>query len=174
MRTKTGTNDLKFHLDVQESIMQVKDGHLMYTNGCSDITYSIFCYCSLPTMTKTGVYTTYNPFPLFLLTNPTGGSQAIHIALDAHEIASALFGKEVKFWGKDLGKPLQEVSAQTGQLHQYTKFIYCSSVVLVLCKSTDKIHSLPLTTMHGLLAASKVYLAVRIRRYFLHLPHNIS
>lgn len=56
-----------------------------------------------------GVYVTYNPFPLVLLTDQPSGSQAIYIAPNAHEIASTLFDGEVKFWEKDLGRPLEEV-----------------------------------------------------------------
>jgi hypothetical protein len=55
----------------------------------------------------TGIYITYNPFPLVLLTDIAKGTQDVHIAPLAHEIASSVFGEEVKFWEDALGRPLQ-------------------------------------------------------------------
>lgn len=91
--------------------MQVKDGHLMYGNDCYDGTQIVaFIHSLLLTSVGTGVYATYNPFPLVLLTNPSDGSQAIHIAPNAHEITSNLFSEdELKFWVDGLGKQLEEV-----------------------------------------------------------------
>lgn len=59
---------------------------------------------------QSDVYITYNPFPLVLLTDPSNGRQAIHIAPNAHEIAPTFLHQEAKFWERLLGKALAEVS----------------------------------------------------------------
>ncbi|KAF9451943.1 hypothetical protein P691DRAFT_284919 [Macrolepiota fuliginosa MF-IS2] len=100
MRSKDYPSDFDFHRDVQQSVKQVNDGHLMYANWCYD-----------------SVYVTYNPFPLVLLTNAVDDTQAVHIAPNAHEIALSLFGPEIKFWEDALGTRLQEFSgAQVMQI----------------------------------------------------------
>ncbi len=57
----------------------------------------------------TGVFVTYNPFPLVLL-KLSDGTEAIHISPNAHEIVSAVFGRwKAKAWDKELGRRLKEV-----------------------------------------------------------------
>lgn len=93
IRTRDYASDFDFHLEVQKSMKRVNDGHLMYANWCYD-----------------GVYITYNPFPLVLLTNTTEQIQNVYISPIAHDISSSVFGSEVAFWEDLLGEPLERFS----------------------------------------------------------------
>ena len=56
------------------------DGHCVYTNACYD-----------------SLFLSFLPTPLVLLTD-SDGNQAMHIAPEAFEVASAEFGNEIKVW----------------------------------------------------------------------------
>ncbi|KAF8897024.1 hypothetical protein CPB84DRAFT_1681804 [Gymnopilus junonius] len=73
-------SEFEFHLDVYRSFKGVKDGHCGVYN---------YCYDSL--------YITYVPLPLVLLT-ASDGSQNVHIAPEAFEVASKEFEDAIDFW----------------------------------------------------------------------------
>ena len=56
------------------------DGHCVYTNACYD-----------------SLFLSFVPTPLVLLTD-SSGNQAVHIAPEAFEVASAEFGDEIQVW----------------------------------------------------------------------------
>lgn len=113
IKSRDYASDFDFHRDVQQSLKRVNDGHLMYANWCYDSSYVHMLFCSVDdhSFARAGVYITYNPFPLVLLTDAIEKTQGIYIAPLAHEIAFALFGGQTKFWEDALGKSLQEVSS---------------------------------------------------------------
>ena len=56
------------------------DGHCVYINACYD-----------------SLFVTYLPTPVVLLTDEQG-EQAVHIAPEAFQVASAEFADEISFW----------------------------------------------------------------------------
>ncbi|TFK44792.1 hypothetical protein BDQ12DRAFT_673584 [Crucibulum laeve] len=84
MRESYYSSDFDFHLDVYRSFKRVNDGHCGVYNLCYD-----------------SLYVTYLPIPLVLLTGENG-SQHVHIAPEAFQVASAEFGDEIEFWQQAL------------------------------------------------------------------------
>ena len=68
------------YVDLSRSMKRLMDGHCMYYDFCYD-----------------GLFQTYLPIPLVLLTNEQG-EQAVHIAPEAFEVASTEFGDQISVW----------------------------------------------------------------------------
>jgi hypothetical protein len=109
-RSEVYTSDFDFHRKVQQSLKRVNDGHLVYANWCYDGKPGMLNIESKAHLYGKGVYITYNPFPLVLLTNTTDQTQSIHISPISHQVASTAFGSKVKYWEDALGEPLENVS----------------------------------------------------------------
>ncbi|THH21164.1 hypothetical protein EW146_g370 [Bondarzewia mesenterica] len=73
-------SDLDLHIDLSRTLKRLDDGHCVYINRCYDSSFLTFV-----------------PTPLVLLTDSTG-QQAVHIAPEAFDVATAAFGSEVSFW----------------------------------------------------------------------------
>ena len=76
----TYASDFDMHIDISRSVKRLMDGHCVYTNACYD-----------------SLFLSFLPTPLVLLTD-SDGNQAMHIAPEAFEVASAEFGNEIKVW----------------------------------------------------------------------------
>ncbi|KAI5120057.1 hypothetical protein M0805_007808 [Coniferiporia weirii] len=74
------SSELAMHIDLSRSVKRLMDGHCVYTNMCYD-----------------SLFLTFVPAPLVLLTDAQG-VQAVHIAPEAFEVATAEFADEVTFW----------------------------------------------------------------------------
>ncbi|KAF8622711.1 hypothetical protein AX15_006802 [Amanita polypyramis BW_CC] len=77
---KDYASEFDLHLDFYRSFKRVNDGHCGVYNYCYD-----------------GLYVTYLPLPLVLLTEKDG-TQNVHIAPEAFSVASAEFKEELEFW----------------------------------------------------------------------------
>lgn len=73
-------NDLDLHIDLSRTLKRLNDGHCVYINSCYD-----------------SLFLTFLPTPLALLTD-SNGQQAVHIAPEAFDVATAAFGSEISFW----------------------------------------------------------------------------
>ncbi|KLO14415.1 hypothetical protein SCHPADRAFT_872766 [Schizopora paradoxa] len=72
------------HVDLSRSVKRLMDGHCVYTNACFD-----------------SLFLTFVPLPVVLLTD-SQGNQAVHIAPEAFQVASAEFADEIQFWQDSL------------------------------------------------------------------------
>ncbi|KAJ7497391.1 hypothetical protein FB451DRAFT_1018980 [Mycena latifolia] len=77
---KSYDSDFEFHLDLYRSFRRLNDGHCIVLNLCYD-----------------SLYISYLPTPLVLLT-ASDGSQNVHIAPEAFNVASAEFPDQIEFW----------------------------------------------------------------------------
>ncbi|KAF8806425.1 hypothetical protein BYT27DRAFT_7233838 [Phlegmacium glaucopus] len=77
-------SDFDFHLDIYRSFKRVNDGHCGVYNYCYD-----------------GLYITYLPLPLALLTGKDN-SQHVYISPEAFKVASREFKDEIEFWQQAL------------------------------------------------------------------------
>ncbi|KIY66871.1 hypothetical protein CYLTODRAFT_423021 [Cylindrobasidium torrendii FP15055 ss-10] len=82
--TQKYSSEFEFHLDIFHAFRRVNDGHCVALNYCYD-----------------SFYVSYLPLPLVLLT-AEDGSQDVHIAPEAFDVASAEFGDEIEFWQEAL------------------------------------------------------------------------
>lgn len=73
-------SEFAMHIDLSRSVKRLMDGHCVYINMCYD-----------------SLFLTFLPTPLVLLTD-NSGSQAVHIAPEAFEVASAEFADEIGVW----------------------------------------------------------------------------
>ena len=97
-------NDLLFHIDVSRSFKRLNDGHALYINFCYDgkkPSKVRFTPTSDRKFPAQGLYDTVIPLPLVHLTNRLG-SQFIHIAPEAFNVAKSEFPDEIKFWQDSL------------------------------------------------------------------------
>ncbi|KAF9051220.1 hypothetical protein BDZ89DRAFT_1154116 [Hymenopellis radicata] len=74
------SSEFEFHLDIFRTFKRANDGHCAALNYCYD-----------------AFFVTYLPVPLVLLTGEDG-SQAVHIAPEAYQVAKAEFGDNLEFW----------------------------------------------------------------------------
>ncbi|KAK2463208.1 hypothetical protein APHAL10511_004863 [Amanita phalloides] len=90
-------SEFDLHLDLYRSFKGVNDGHCGVYNYCYD-----------------GLYVTYLPLPLVLLTDKDG-TQDVHIAPEAFSVASTEFGPDIGFWQNALPGHLKgELSTLSG------------------------------------------------------------
>ncbi|KAF8345916.1 hypothetical protein F5887DRAFT_1061550 [Amanita rubescens] len=90
-------SEFDLHLDFYRSFKRVNDGHCGVYNYCYD-----------------GLYITYLPLPLVLLTEEDG-SQNMYIAPEAFSVASAEFKGDIQFWQNALPGQLKgELSTLSG------------------------------------------------------------
>lgn len=82
-------SEFDLHLDFYRAFKRVNDGHCGVYNYCYD-----------------GLYVTYLPLPLVLLTDKDG-YQNVYIAPEAFSIASAEFKDEIEFWQNALPEHLR-------------------------------------------------------------------
>ncbi|EJC99199.1 uncharacterized protein FOMMEDRAFT_148756 [Fomitiporia mediterranea MF3/22] len=73
-------SEFEMHIDLSRSVKRLMDGHCVYINMCYD-----------------SLFLTFVPTPLVLLTDAQG-NQAVHIAPEAFEVASAEFADEIPVW----------------------------------------------------------------------------
>lgn len=73
-------SELAMHIDLSRSVKRLMDGHCVYINMCYD-----------------SLFLTFVPTPVVLLTDKQG-AQAVHIAPEAFEVASAEFADEIHVW----------------------------------------------------------------------------
>ncbi|KAL5522967.1 hypothetical protein ACEPAF_1234 [Sanghuangporus sanghuang] len=74
------SSEFDMHVDLARSVRRLMDGHCVYINACYD-----------------SLFVTYLPTPVVLLTDEQG-EQAVHIAPEAFQVASAEFADEISFW----------------------------------------------------------------------------
>ncbi|PCH35120.1 hypothetical protein WOLCODRAFT_139749 [Wolfiporia cocos MD-104 SS10] len=75
-------SDFDLHLAISRALKRLNDGHCAYINLCYD-----------------ALFISYLPTPLVLLTDPSDGLQHVHIAPEAHTVASAEFGEDaMRVW----------------------------------------------------------------------------
>ncbi|KAH8114000.1 hypothetical protein DFH11DRAFT_1509631 [Phellopilus nigrolimitatus] len=74
------SSEFAMHIDLSRSVKRLMDGHCVYTNLCYD-----------------SLFLTFVPTPLVLLTDENG-EQAVRIAPEAFEVASAEFADEIVLW----------------------------------------------------------------------------
>jgi hypothetical protein len=100
---QTYSSEFAFHIDIYRSFKRVNDGHCGVYNYCYD--------CEQPTtwfdsrlgshLVSSAFYVTYIPLPLVLLT-ASDGSQNVHIAPEAFEVASREYKDDIEFWQQAL------------------------------------------------------------------------
>lgn len=73
-------SEFDMHVDLSRSVKRLMDGHCVYIDLCYD-----------------SLFLTFLPTPLVLLTDGQG-EQAVHIAPEAFEVASAEFADEIQVW----------------------------------------------------------------------------
>lgn len=78
-RTNYGS-EFDMHVDLSRSVKRLMDGHCVYINMCYD-----------------SLFLSFVPTPLVLLTDAQG-DQAVHIAPEAFQVASAEFADEISVW----------------------------------------------------------------------------
>ncbi|KAF5324377.1 hypothetical protein D9619_011355 [Psilocybe cf. subviscida] len=77
-------SDYDLHIDFSRTLKRLNDGHCVWINACYD-----------------SLFLNFVPLPLALLTEKDG-SQNVHIAPEAFQVASAEFGDEISFWQNTL------------------------------------------------------------------------
>ncbi|KAJ7754455.1 hypothetical protein B0H16DRAFT_1316217 [Mycena metata] len=82
-------SDYALHIDVSRTLKRLNDGHCVWINACYDSAFLNFL-----------------PIPLTLLTGEDG-SQNVHIAPEAFEVASAEFADEISVWQDALPRALK-------------------------------------------------------------------
>ncbi|KAJ7104453.1 hypothetical protein B0H15DRAFT_810083 [Mycena belliarum] len=81
-------SDYDLHIDMSRTLKRLNDGHCVWINAC----YALFF--------------NFLPIPLVLLTEKDG-SQNVHIAPEAFEVASVEFADEISVWQDALPGPLK-------------------------------------------------------------------
>lgn len=94
---QTYANDFDLHVDLSRTLKRLNDGHCVYINACYDggliFASSVFSIIQQPL----ALYVTYIPLPLVFLTK-ADGTQAVHIAPEAFQVASAEFYDQMSYW----------------------------------------------------------------------------
>ncbi len=122
------------HVDLSRSVKRLMDGHCVYTNACFD-----------------SLFLTFVPLPVVLLTD-SNGNQAVHIAPEAFQVASAEFADEIQFWQDSLPGNLRGQLASVSVIIEFlankSLTFFFSYLVPKCSPSTARIPSSPSMPTH--------------------------
>lgn len=98
--TTAYSSEFAMHVDLSRSVKRLMDGHCVYSNLCYD-----------------SLFLTFVPAPLVILTDAQG-DQAVHIAPEAFEVATAEFADEIAVWQDALPGKLKGQLASVSDLNR--------------------------------------------------------
>lgn len=111
-------SEYDLHIDLSRTLKRLQDGHCVWINACYD-----------------SVFVNFLPTPLVLLTD-SNGSQNVHIAPEAFEVASAEFGDEIEVWQNALPRSLKgQLSTASFDSVLCRMFLFMTSSAAFWCQS---------------------------------------